>query len=108
MENNTHALPCRNERGYANNEPDQGKHPPGTTSAAQRQDNCDDKTSDNATNAQSASEDNTGSIAVADGPTDEVGVGLAAQRPFDCGDHILEGRGVSGVLQSMKQSAALL
>jgi hypothetical protein len=33
---------------------------------------------------------------------------LAPQRPLDCSDDILEGRRVSGVLQSMKQPTALL
>jgi hypothetical protein len=108
VEDDTHALPGSNERGDADDEANQGKNPPGTTSTAQSEEDGDNETGNNATDAQTTRKDDARAVAITDRPANEVRVSLATQRPLDCSDDILEGRRVSGVLQSMKQPTALL
>lgn len=108
MEDNAHTLPGSYEGGNADDKAKETHDPPSTTCAAQGKDDACEKTSNDATNTQSAGEDNTRAVAVADRPTDEVGVSLATQRPLNGGDHVLECRWVSGVLQSVQQSSTLL
>ena len=49
----------------------------------------------------------TSAIAVADGPADEVWVGLAAERGLNCLVDVAEGGWVGGVLQSLQEDDAL-
>lgn len=91
MQDDTHTFPGSDERRDADNKANQGKDPPATTSAAESQDDGDNETSDDAADAQSTGEDDTGTVAVANGPADEIGVSLATERPLNGGDDILEG-----------------
>lgn len=108
MEHNAHTLPGSDERGDTNHKAKETHDPPSTTCAAQSKDDACEKTSDDAANTQSAGEDDTRAVAVADGPADKVGVSLATQRPLYSGDHVLEGRWVGRVLQGVQQSSPLL
>ena len=107
VEDDTHALPSSNERGDADDEANQRKNPPGTTSTAESEDDGDNETGNNATDAQTTRKDDARAVAVTDRPADEVRMSLATQRPLDCSNDVLESRWVSGVLQSMKQRTAL-
>lgn len=53
-----------------------------------------------------ADEENAGFVAIADAPTDEVGVGLTAQGTFDDIPDQGEGGGVGGVLEGMEDGGA--
>jgi hypothetical protein len=75
----THALPRGDQRRKPKNGQDNRQHAPRSTHAAQRDDDLSNDCGNNQTGAQTAGEDNTGSIAVANGPADEVGVSLAAE-----------------------------
>lgn len=65
------------------------------------------KASEDTKNAQTTSEDDTRSIAVADSPTDEVGVCLLAKRKFDIRHDALECGWVGGVLESVEHRLLL-
>jgi len=107
VENDAHALPGSNKRGDADDEANQRKDPPGATSTAESEDDGDNETGNNATDAQTTRKDDAGAVAVADRPANEVRVSLATQRPLNCSNDIPESRWVSGVLQGMKQRTAL-
>lgn len=107
VEDNTHALPGSNERGDADDEANQRKNPPGTTSTAESEDDGDNETGNDTTDAQTTRKDDARAVAVTDCPANEVRMSLATQRPLNCSNDVLESRWVSGVLQSMKQRTAL-
>lgn len=79
MEDNAHALPCCNQCRDSDEEADHGDGAPCTACAAECEDDGDEQAGNNAKDAESASEDDTRTIAVADGPTHKVGVCLAAK-----------------------------
>lgn len=108
VEDYTHTLPGGDERGNANDKANQRHDPPGAACAAQSEDDGDDKTSDDTADSETARKDDTRAVAVADCPANEIGVGLAAQRPLNGSDNILECGWVSGILQCVEQCRALL
>ena len=77
MTYHTHALPGGDQRRSANHQPDHRHNPPCPTSGAQCEDEAGDDTGENTKDTQAASKDNARAITVADGPADEVRVGLA-------------------------------
>lgn len=108
VQDNAHSLPSSDEGGDADEESDEGEDTPGPTSAAEGDENSGDEASDDTCDPEPTSEDDAGAIAIADGPANEVGVGLPTQRPLDGGSHLPEGRWVGRILQSMEQGGALL
>jgi hypothetical protein len=78
VKNDAHTLPGCDECGNTDNKANQGKDPPSTASAADSEDYGSNETSDDAADTQSTSEKDTRTVAVANGPADEVGVSLAA------------------------------
>ena len=58
--------------------------------------------------AHGADEEDLGLVAIADGPTDEVGVRLAAEGRLSDLDGRGKGRGVGGVLKSMEAQGTIL
>jgi hypothetical protein len=101
VQNDAHALPSRDERGDAEKKSDDGEHAPCSASAAEGNDGGSHDTSNDATNAETTSKDDARTVAVTDGPANEVGVSLEAEGPFNCLDDVAESRRVSGVLESM-------
>ena len=60
----------------------------------------------NQADTETTGKDNTRAVTVADGPANEVGVSLAAKRPFNSGRNIAPCGGVSGVGESMEERRA--
>jgi hypothetical protein len=106
MQDYTHAFPRGNQRRHANEEANQGHDSPCATSGAKSEDDSNQKSGNDATDTQTARKDDAGAVAVADGPPDEVGVSLAAERPLDRRHDVLESGGVGGVLESMEKRRA--
>jgi len=108
MKDNAHTLPGSNKSGDANQKPDDRQHAPRTAGTAECDEDSSDETTDDATDTKTTSKYDARTIAVADGPANEVGVGLATEGPLDRGNDFAEGRGVGGVLKSMEESVAFL
>ena len=72
----THALPGSNECCDTKHEADCRKCSPASTSITESDENRRDDTTKDAENTKTTSEDDTGPIAVANGPSNEVRVGL--------------------------------
>ncbi len=60
-----------------------------------------DAAGNDTTHAKAASEDDAWSVAVADGPANEVGVSLVPERPLHRPTHVAESWRVSGVCESV-------
>ena len=71
------------------------------------EDCCDNEAGDDAFDAEAADEEHAGFVAVADGPADEIGVGLAAEGGVGDLEGGLEGRGVGGVLEGVENVGAV-
>jgi hypothetical protein len=71
------------------------------------EDCCDDEADDDALDAEAADEEHAGFVAVADGPTDEIGVGLAAEGGVGDLEGGVEGGGVGGVLEGVEDVGAV-
>lgn len=108
VEDDAHALPRRDQRRYADEEAEEREHAPRATGVAERQDNGSDQPDHDPADAQTTGEDDTRTVTVADGPADEVGVSLAAERPLDRRHDVLERRRVGRVLERVEKSCALL
>lgn len=104
----THALPCGNESRHADEEADEGENTPTSPSTAEGDEDRSNEAADDATDAKATSKDNSRPVAVANGPSDEVGMSLAPQGVLDGGQHVAESGGVCGVLQGMEKSSPLL
>ena len=72
----THALPGSDECCNTNHEANGREYSPAATSITESDENGTDDTAENAGNTETTSENDTGSIAVANGPSNEVRVGL--------------------------------
>lgn len=72
----THALPGSNERGNTNHETNGRKDSPASTSMTESDEYGTDDTTKNAGNTKTTGENDTGSVAVANRPSDEVGMSL--------------------------------
>jgi len=57
---------------------------------------------DDASNAKATSEGDTGSVAIADGPANEIGVSLVTKSPLNGAHNRAERCGMSGVCQSVQ------
>lgn len=76
MTYDTHALPGRNECCNTNHEANGRKYSPAATGVTESDKNGTNDTTKDAGNTKTTGEDDTGSVAVANGPSNEVGVGL--------------------------------
>lgn len=72
----THALPSGNERGNTNHEANGRKDSPASTSVTESDEYGTDDTTKNAGNSKTTGENDTGPVAVANRPSNEIGVGL--------------------------------
>lgn len=108
VEDDTHALPGSNECCNTNHEANGRKNSPASTCVTESDENGANDTTKDAGNAKTTGEDDTRGVAVANGPSNEVGVGLVTQRPFDRVHDNSEGCGMSGVSQGVQQSRPLL
>lgn len=107
VQDNTHALPGSDQGRDSDQESDDGKNSPSSTSVTESNENGSDETAYNAGDTKTAGKDDAGAVAVADSPADEVWMGLAAQRPLDRGGNVAEGRRMGGVLKRVQQLVAL-
>jgi len=71
------------------------------------EDCCDDEAGDDAFDTEAADEEHAGFVAVADGPADEIGVGLAAEGSVGDLKGGFEGGRVGGVLEGVKNVGAV-
>lgn len=108
MKDDAHSLPRSNQCRDADEKSNQRNYSPGPASGAEGKNDGNNQTSHNATNTQAACEDDARPVAIANGPTNEVGMRLATQGPFHRRHDLLKGRRVRGALESMQKSAALL
>ena len=104
---NTHALPRSNKSCNANEESNERQYSPRTSSVTKSYQNCCDDAANNTANTKTASEDYTWAIAVANRPSNEIGVRLASQGPLNSRDDIPKCEWVSRALKSMKKSSPL-
>ena len=107
MKDDTHALIRSDESSDSNNPEERGDGSDATWSCRKRKEDGPEETSDDEEDSEAASEDDASAIAVADGPADEVWVGLAAERGLNCLVDVAEGGWVGGVLQSLQEDDAL-
>lgn len=77
MKDDAHTLPCGHQCRNTNHPADSRESPPSTWRMAQSDHDRSNEAEDNGTDSQPTSEDDTGTIAVADCPADEVRVSLA-------------------------------
>lgn len=96
-----HALVGGDECADAYDKGNGGESAVAAAGAAEAQDDASDDAEEDGADTEGASKEDAGWVAVADGPADEVGVGLAAECRLDGVDDEAEGGGVSGVSQSL-------
>lgn len=108
VQHHTHAFPCCDQGGDADEKTNQRHDTPCTTSTAKSENDCSNETGDDAADTETTCKDDTGTVAVADGPANKVGMCLATKRPFDRRDDVVEGRWMCRVLESMQQRSVLL
>ena len=104
----THALPGSDECCDTNHESNGREYPPASTSVTEGDENGTDDTTQDAGNSEATGKDHTGAVAVANGPSDEVGVGLVTQRPLNRVNNEAEGCRVGSVGQGVQKSRPLL
>lgn len=97
MQHDTHPLPRRHQRRRPQHPPDRRQRAPPARARRQRQQHRGNDTRDDQSCAEDAREEYPRRVAVADGPADEVGVGLAAEGGLDGADDVAQRRGVRGV-----------
>ena len=107
VEDNTHALPGGDESRNSNEPAQEWQNSPSPTSVAEGDEQIGKETSKYAEDAETASEDDARSVAVADGPSDEVRVCLLAKRVLDSGGNRFEGGWVCRVLQGVQDCLSL-
>lgn len=105
---NAHSLPSTDQGRNANHKANGREYSPAPTSVAESNEDSCDNAADNSTNTKAPCKDHTRPVAVTDGPSNEVGVGLMTERPFDCVHNSAESSRVRSVGQGVKQSGALL
>ena len=107
VENDTHALIRSDEGSDSDNPEKSGNGSDATWSCRKREEDGPEEPSDDEEDSETASEDDASAVTVADGPADEVWVGLAAERGLNCLVDVAEGGWVGGVLQSLQEDDAL-
>lgn len=107
MQDDAHALVRGDEGGDADEVAGEGDGAVCARGGAQGEDDAGDEREQDDGDAEAAREDDARAVAVADGPADEVGVCLVAQRVFYAGGGGVEGRRVGRVLQGVQDGLAL-
>lgn len=107
VEDHAHAFPSGDECGDTDEPADEGKNAPGATSRGESDEQVCNEAGSDGENSQTTGEDDAWTVAVADSPSDEVGVGLPAESKLHSGNNIAESRGVCGVLKSVKKRLLL-
>lgn len=107
VKNNAHALIGCNQCRSTKDPEESGDGTETTLLLGQGQENGEEETGEDEENAEAAGEDDAGAVAVADGPADEVWVGLAAEGGLDGAVDIAEGGRVGGVLEGLQKDDAL-
>lgn len=108
MSYHTHALPGGKQGGDADEQTEKRERPPPTIRRAEGDDDAVHDAGDDAGDTQAAGKGLSGLVAVADGPADEVGVGLVPERPFDGGNDVAERRRVRGDGEGLQEHGLFL
>lgn len=74
VENDTHSFPSGDERRDTDHEWNERHDSPTTSCTAQAQQNASNNPAEDASNAETAGENDARAVAVADGPANEIGV----------------------------------
>jgi hypothetical protein len=104
----THALPRCHEGRNADQKQDRSQDAPGARRAANGHDRGGDEPAQDTAYTESAGKDDARPVAVADGPTDEVRVGLATEGRLHRMHDRLEGRRVGRGCKGADEDGALL
>jgi len=107
MQNDAQPLLRRYERRQANEENHASDDPIPAAQTAERQQHRDEQAADGVDPAHASHEEDARLVAVADGVTDEVWVGLPAQDGLDHGGEDGEGGGVRRVLEGVEGGGAI-
>ena len=107
VQDDTHTLPRRDEGCDADEPAKEWKHTPWAACKAECNEQVSDQAAQDTSNAETTSEDNAWPIAVADGPSDEVGVRLTAKRVLNRVGNNSESRRMGCVLQGVEYSCTL-
>lgn len=107
VQDNAHALPRGDERRDADEPGGERDHAPRPGGGGEGDEEVGNETRDDAEDSQPAGEEDAWAVAVADGPADEVGVGLPAESIFDGGEDGAEGGGVGGGLEGFQNGGAI-
>ena len=101
VKNDTHPLPGSDKGGNANHVSDQRQDTPSTSGTAEGDEDGSDKTEGDDRDTKTASKDDTRTVAVADGPANEVWVSLTTESVLDWLEGGTESRWVSCGLKSV-------
>lgn len=107
MKDDTHSLISCDESSNSNDPEEGGNGSDAAWGCGKREEDGPEEAGDYEEDAQATSKDDACTVAVTDGPADEVWVGLAAKRGLDCLVDVAEGGWVGGVLQSLQEDDAL-
>jgi hypothetical protein len=107
VKNNAHAFSGCDQSSRADDQTDSSKSAIASTNIAEGEKKFDDDTDENETDAETAGEDNAGSVAVANSPSNKIWMELIAQDKFNIGDNVGEGRRVGGLFESFEEGLAL-
>jgi hypothetical protein len=107
VENNAHSLPGGDESSNADEPAKEWDNAPATAGGGECDDEVGDQASSDGEDAETAGKDDARTVAVADRPSNEVGVRLSAKGVLDGGDDGVEGGWVGSVLEGVKKSLLL-
>jgi hypothetical protein len=107
VEDNAHSLPGGDESSDTNEPAKEWDDAPATAGGGECDDEVGDQASSDGEYTKTTSEDDTRTVAVADRPSNEVGVRLSAKGVLDGGDDGVEGGWVGSVLEGVKKSLLL-
>lgn len=97
----THAFPGSDQGSNANKETNSGEGSPTTTGVAESYEGCGGDATNDTAKTKATGEDDARTVAVANSPADEVGVGLMAERPLNGVYHVMESGRMSCIGQCM-------
>jgi hypothetical protein len=86
VEDYAHSLPGGDESSNANEPTEEWNNAPASASGGECDYEIGDETSSDGEDTETASKNDARSVAVADGPSNEVGVGLSPKRVLDGGN----------------------
>lgn len=107
MEDEAEAFVGGYDGAEADEPEEEGKDTVPARGVGEGEDCGDDEAGGDALHAEAADEEHAGFIAVADGPADEIGVGLAAQGDVGDLEGGVEGGGVGGMLEGVDNVGAV-